>query len=128
MSDVQNPISVEWFEHDDGMRVVVQGYFEAVVTETPTDDGIRFMSDAYKIGQKNLKDALGLAVRNGVNKAFLAEWSDRLPDREKSERMKIAEVRREHARIAEDNADKDRQIAELTAQIMAGTTVPKGKK
>ena len=105
-------IAVTWKE-DDG-RIVIQIVADAriTITEQPGADGPVYTSVAFKGKKINLKDAIGLAVRNEVNRTFLDQWArTHKPER----RLGAAEI----ARLSGENQRVKASLEQREARLRA---------
>ncbi len=111
--DTSNTLRVSWHDHDDGLRLVINGSWETLIKEEMTDDGLRFTSDSFKQAQEDLKAAMRLAAKNAVNRALQKEWDLLYPKRkQEKEAGLIAGLR--------DETERERERGrELMARIEA---------
>lgn len=71
------PLVIAWSGDADaeaGLAVTIRGEASFVVREEVTPDGPRYVSEAYKQPQEDLRRALRLGLDNLVNRAFRQAW------------------------------------------------------
>lgn len=115
---LKNTLAITWDAAgtDDApvTRVTLRGelVFDVAEFETPAGETI-YRSGLFRTDQQDEKDAIAVALKNGVNRAFTAAWNEIYPPekRERAQREKLSE------KNARQQVQID-QMAALQAELM----------
>lgn len=116
----QNTLKVEWTSDEEAGThdVSMTGRLRFTITEAVNDGGeIVMKSGLFRNDQEELKDAISVALKNAVNRAFVTRWKELFPP-EVTER-KAREKSSEKVARLEQRADTMEQIVnEMSAAMI----------
>lgn len=110
-----NTIKVVWESDEEGGEhtVLVTGKLEFVIKEHALNGEIVYRSGLFRSDQDDLKDAIGVAVKNGVHRAFITKWNEINPPEQRE--------RKGRERMADKVARSDARAASLEAVVVEMT-------
>lgn len=116
----RNRLKVEWESNEDEGKheVRLSGTLTFEVVETVGDNGeILFNSAFLRTRQDELKDALAISLKNGVNRAFQDKWNERFPPAQR-ERAQRETLTSKNMKLEERNKQLQVVQAELMDALM----------
>lgn len=93
---LQNTLKIEWESDDENgiHTVLMNGRLKFQILEEVSEKGeIILRSSLFRSPQEELKDAISIACKNAVSRAFTAKWNELFPPevRERAKREKISD-------------------------------------